>query len=149
MRCKYERGVAFTSVPHRSLTLTIALLLAACGGKQSTSPGNQTPPGGANATGTLSGSVSFVGKPCPQPGPPPCDGAYPDYEVVVYAADGKTAAGKAKTGADGKFTLDLPPGNYVILTPAGPMPDNQKRTELTVSRDALATVTLSVDTGVR
>jgi hypothetical protein len=136
-------------VLHRSLTLTIAVLLAACGGKQQTSPGDKTPPGGANASGTLSGSVSFVGTPCPEPGPPPCDGAYPDYEVIVYAADGTTIAGKAKTGADGKFTLDLAPGAYVIFTQAGPMPDNKQRTEVTVSRDALATVTLSVDTGVR
>jgi hypothetical protein len=128
--------------------LTIAVLLAACGAKQPTSPGDKTPPGGA-AAGTLSGTVGFVGKPCPDPGPPPCDGAYPDYEVIVYAADGKAVAGKAKTGADGKFTLGLPAGTYVIFTPAGPAPGSPKRTEVTVNRDALSEVTLSVDTGVR
>ena len=129
--------------------LTVAVLLAACGAKQPTSPGDKTPPGGAAASGTLSGTVGFVGKPCPDPGPPPCDGAYPDYEVIVYAADGKAVAGKAKTGADGKFTLGLPAGTYVIFTPAGPAPSSPKRTEVTVNRDALSEVTLSVDTGVR
>ena len=133
---------------HRSLVLTVTVLLAACGAKQPTSPGDKTPPGGA-ASGTLSGTVGFVGKPCPEPGPPPCDGPYADYEVVVYAADGATVAGKAKTGADGTFTLGLPAGTYVIFTQTGPMPDNKKRTEVTVSRDALSTLALSVDPGVR
>lgn len=134
---------------HRFTALAFALVLAACGAKQPTSPGDKMPPGGAAASGTLTGSVSFVGKPCPEPGPPPCDGAYPDYEVIVYAADGTTVAGKAKTGPDGKFTLDLPAGTYVIVTQAGPTADDQKRTEVTVNRDAMATVTLAVDTGVR
>lgn len=132
---------------HRSLILSAIALLTACGAKQS--PGDKTPPGGAAASGTLSGTVGFVGKPCPEPGPPPCDGPYADYEVVVYAADGTTVAGKAKAGADGKFTFGLPAGTYVIFTQAGPMPDSKKRTEVTVSRDALSAVTLSVDTGVR
>lgn len=136
-----------TSMLHRALAM--AVLLTACGAKQPTSPGGNTPPGGATASGTLTGSVSFAGTPCRDPGPPPCDGPYPNYEVVVFGADGKTVAGKAKTGADGKFTLDLPAGKYVIVTPAGPTANDQKRTEVTVSRDAMATVSLTVDTGVR
>ncbi|HEU0036152.1 MAG TPA: hypothetical protein VFQ53_36315 [Kofleriaceae bacterium] len=107
-----------------------------------------TPPGGA-ATGTLTGTVSFVGTPCEEPKGPPCDGAMPNYEVVVYAADGTTVAGKAKTGADGTFSLDLPAGTYVIFTQAGIKDTDRARQDVTVSRDALAKVELRVDTGVR
>ena len=131
----------------RSVSLAFLLALAACG---STSKGpDTTPPGGSDAPGTLSGTVHFVGSPCVSSEVPPCDGAYPGYEVSIFAADGTTLVTKTTTGDDGAFSLDLPPGNYVILTQAGPMPTDQKRTEVTVSRDALSQVELTVDTGVR
>lgn len=127
-----------------SLTLASSiLLLTAC----ATKPLGATSPGGPNAAGTLSGTVHFVGTPCSDPGPPPCDGPYADYEVVVYATDGTTVAGKAKTSAEGAFSLDLPAGMYVLLTPAGIT--EQQRTEVVISRDALAKVELRVDTGIR
>jgi hypothetical protein len=128
---------------HRLILVTA---LAACGAKQAPTA---TPPGGTAATGTLAGDVHFVGTPCKDAAPPPCDGVYPDYEVVVYAADGKTVAGKARSGADGKFSLDLPQGKYVILTPAGPPPAEPRRVEVTINRDALSTIKLDIDTGVR
>jgi hypothetical protein len=128
------------------IRLAILICFTACASKPAPTT---TPPGGSQASGTLSGTVSFVGTPCPEAKGPPCDGAYPDYEVVVYAKDGQTVAGKVKTGADGKFSLDLPAGDYVIVTPAGMTPDATKRTEVKISRDALSSVTLTVDTGVR
>lgn len=151
----------------RTLWFAALLVLAsACGGSQTdaaapseagtagpSEPGGgtvpTTPPGGNPGTGTLSGTVSFVGTPCPQPKGPPCDGAYPSYEVVVYAADGTTEVARTRTGTDGTFSLDLPEGKYAIFTQAGPMEKDRARTDVTVSRDALAKVALRVDTGVR
>ena len=128
-----------------------ALVLFALVACSSSKPraGDTTPPGGTAATGTLSGSVSFVGTPCPEPKGPPCDGSYPNYEVVIYAADGTTEVGRTKTGADGKFSLSLPAGKYVIFTQSGLQATDRAKSEVTVSRDALATVDLRVDTGVR
>jgi hypothetical protein len=151
----------------RACITSLFILLTACGGSQaqsgSTTSGDgagptasggddrvpTTPPGGSPGSGTLSGTVSFVGTPCPQPKGPPCDGAYPNYEVVVYAADGTTEVSRTRTGADGTFSLDLPEGRYAIFTQAGPMEKDRARTDVTVSRDALAQVSLRVDTGVR
>ena len=126
--------------------LTLAFLLAACASKPALQP---QPPGGADAKGTLTGTVHFVGTPCPAPSGPPCDGVYPGYEVIVYADDGKTVAGKATTAADGSFDLELRPGTYAIFTQAGLMATDRKRTDVVVHRDALATVALVIDTGVR
>jgi hypothetical protein len=130
----------------RPFALALVLALAACGGKK---PPNTTPPGGTDAPGTLSGTVHFVGTPCATPNGPPCDGIYPGYVVKVLAADGTTEVATATTGADGTFSLELPPGHYVILTQAGLQATDTKSTEVDVSRDALATVDLTVDTGVR
>jgi hypothetical protein len=138
--------------------MTALFLGLACGGStaEDTSPpqpsggaGPTTPPGGAQGIGTLTGTVTFVGKPCPQPGPPPCDGAYPDYEVVVFAADGKTEVARTRTGADGTFSLELPEGSYAVFTQSGPMENDRARTDVTVSRDALSRTSLQVDTGIR
>ncbi|MEO8699555.1 MAG: hypothetical protein ABI867_05900 [Kofleriaceae bacterium] len=127
------------------LTLALCLTLTACASKPSM---QTTPPGGTKATGTLTGTVAFVGTPCPEPKGPPCDGVYPNYEVVVLDAQGKEA-GKATTQADGTFSLDLPAGKYVIETPAGPAATAKQRTEVEVARDAMAKVELKIDTGVR
>jgi hypothetical protein len=125
----------------RSMIATL-FLIAACGAQQE-SPDNAstegaapvgagdgagatTPPGGAKTEGTLSGTVNFVGKPCPQPSGPPCDGPYPDYQVVIYAADGTTEVARTRTGADGVYSTDVQ-----------------------VSRDALSKTDLRVDTGIR
>src|SRR4051812_49399188 len=97
--------------------LMLALLLAACGPKPA--PSAAQPPGGNPGGGTLTGTVAFVGSPCPTPNGPPCDGPYPNYEVVVYTSDGTTVAGKTTTKADGTFSLELPPGKYVVFTQSG------------------------------
>lgn len=110
-----------------------------------------TPPGGNPGSGTLAGTVHFVGTACQDPKKgPPCDGPYPNYEVVVYKEDGTTVAGKTTTGADGKFSVNLPEGKYVILTEGGGVkPGEKTRVEVSVGRDALQNVELRIDTGVR
>ena len=127
------------------LRLVIVLALVAC----SSSSKSSSTPTTAAAGGTLAGKVTFVGTPCPQPSGPPCDGPYPGYKLVVYAEDGTTVAGETVTAADGTFTLSLPEGKYVIFTQAGLGENDRRRTDVAVARDAVATVDLSVDTGVR
>ena len=135
----------------RSVIATLLFGLVACGGAQQApgTAGGTTPPGGGAGAGTLTGSVTFVGTPCAQPSGPPCDGPYPDYEVVVYASDGTTEVGRTRTGADGTFSIDLPAGAYAIFTQAGLQPSDRARTDVSVSRDALTQTALRVDTGVR
>ena len=141
----------------RVLITAVLLALGACGGAQEepASPTRSggalatTPPGGSPGEGTLNGKVTFVGKPCQQASGPPCDGPYPGYEVVVFAADGITEVARTRTGPDGIFDLTLKEGDYVIYTQAGPMASNRARTAVHVARDALAQVALRVDTGVR
>lgn len=128
----------------RALVVFIVLLAAACGSKQSGM--TTTPPGGTGGRGTLAGTVELVG------GTPCIDETKcadrSGFEVVVYELDAKTVAGSAKTTADGKFTLDLPEGKYVILTPKGASPE-RNRIEVVVSRDALSNIDLHIDNGVR
>lgn len=130
------------------LVLVLAVELAACGSASTQGALDGKSPSGTD-TGTLSGTVSFVGTPCPEPKGPPCDGVYPGYDVVVRTKDGKTVVGKVTSGVDGTFAIDLPAGAYVILTQAGLTEADQRRNEVTVSRDALAKVALQIDTGVR
>jgi hypothetical protein len=146
-RARSSMPIRSSGMTSKAFALAIAFTLAACGSKPAAN--HPQPPGGTDAPGTLSGTVHFVGTPCPSPGRPPCDGPMPGYELTVLAADGTTVVTKTTTGDDGAFSLELPPGSYVILTQAGPRSTDQKRNEVTVARDALAHLDLTVDTGVR
>ena len=131
------------------MKLALLLLLGfvtACG-SQPAARSPQDPPVAAKATGTLTGTVAMIGGlPCQQPAPG-CAGYAEGYEVIVYELDGVTVAGKATATADGTFSMALPPGKYVIVTPAGLT--NKARTEIEIQRDAVSTVSLRVDSGVR
>ena len=104
--------------------------------------------------GTLYGTVSFVGVPC-APGKgkvPPCDGPYPDYEVVVYRAGTSEIAVRTRTDLDGRYEVRLPPGNYILRSPAGGLPMKQQVEESRPSRvDAggRTQLDLHIDTGIR
>ena len=56
---------------------------------------------------------------------------------------------RTKTDASGKYSVTLPAGKYVIYTQAGIKETDRAKSEVTVSRDALSTIDLRVDTGVR
>jgi hypothetical protein len=73
---------------------------------------------GPRGQGMLTGTVIFSGVPC-APGMgtvPPCDGPYPDYEVIVYKKDGKTVAAKTRTDKDGRFSISLSEGDYLLYS---------------------------------
>ena len=122
------------------------LVLAACGSSPKPQP---QPPGGADASGTLTGTIYAIGPACDTTKTPSCDSPMTGYEVTILAADGTTAVTTATTGDDGTFSVELPPGKYVVLTHTGLRLTDEKRTEVTVSRDALAHLDLTIDTGVR
>jgi len=64
----------------------------------------------------VEGIVYFVGKPCPSTMTgPPCDGPYPNYEVIIYEIDGKTVAHRTITDDKGNFEAQLLPGDYIVF----------------------------------
>jgi hypothetical protein len=124
-----------------AFSLIVLLALAACQPKMDP----QMP---AAQPGTLSGKVTFVGSPCQAPGAG-CDGPMAGYDVVVLAKDGATVVAKTKTDATGAYTVEVPAGEYTILTPAGLPMIPKKRNDVTVGAGAVATLDLTVDTGIR
>ena len=111
--------------------------------------------GGCNrpSGGKVTGTVHFSGLNC-QPGQPdfnvpPCTGAYPNYKIEVYKADGKTLALTAMTSALGAYRIDLPDGEYVIYTQNGPMEDNRKEHAFHIQRGNIVNLDLQVSTGIQ
>lgn len=131
----------------KAFSLLLAITLAACGSKPA--PQQPQPPGGADATGTLTGTIQSIGPACAPSSAGSCDNPMAGYEITILASDGTTAVTTVKTGDDGTYSVELPPGNYVLLTHSGLRLTDEVRTNVTVSRDALARVDLTVDTGVR
>jgi hypothetical protein len=105
----------------------------------------------ANGKGALAGTVYFVGLPCRlnSPARPPCDGPYPDCEVVVYESDGVTEAARTQSDEHGRYFVALEPGDYVIFTPAGLAARFLNPNEATVVAGKLTRLDLVVDTGIR
>jgi hypothetical protein len=120
--------------------LLISIAVAACA--------HQAPTTTPAPSGTLTGSVHFVGTPCEQPAPG-CDGPMTGYEVVVRSKDAKSIIATTKTDSTGHFAIALPAGEYTILTAAGMMKDDQQRTDVIVAAGGSIAVDLRVDTGVR
>jgi len=126
----------------RSLGIAVVVALAACHPK--VDPMAQPAP-----TGTIAGKVHFTGTPCQSPGGPSCEGPRAGYEVVVLAKDGTTVVARATTDQTGAYTVEVPAGEYTILTAAGLPVIPKKRNDVTVTAGAVATLDLNVDTGIR
>ncbi|MBI1925080.1 T9SS type A sorting domain-containing protein [Candidatus Poribacteria bacterium] len=106
--------------------------------------------------GKLSGTVRFIGLPCPpeeisgrKPQVPPCDGPYPNYEITVYQADGKTIVSKVASDASGNYKISLNAGTYIIYTQNGLSQANLTTNQVTVVSGQMAKLDLVVDTGIR
>ncbi|KPK75054.1 MAG: hypothetical protein AMS25_18655 [Gemmatimonas sp. SM23_52] len=130
-----------------------ALALHACGSPTGSadSPWLDREEDLANGMGALAGTVYFVGLPCRliSPSRPPCDGPYPDYEVVVYESDGVTEAARTRSDERGRYFVALEPGDYVIFTPAGLAARFRNPNTATVLAGKLTRLDLVVDTGIR
>jgi hypothetical protein len=126
-----------------ALLVIVACTLGAC----HTTP--EPMPPAADRPGTITGKVTFAGTPCQTPGGASCEGPRADYEVIVLAKDGTTVIGKTRTDQTGSYTIEVPAGEYTILTPAGLPLIPKKRNDVTVTAGAVATLDLRVDTGIR
>lgn len=123
----------------------IALLLAgACG--SAPAPDASPPPDGVTLTG-----VALAGPVCPVqqfPPDPACDDRpVPEAVGVVETPDGEEVA-RFSTGADGRFTVVLAPGVYVLIPQAV---EGLLGTAAPVNLEVPTTgpVTLLYDTGIR
>lgn len=66
--------------------------------------------------GVLEGVVHFSGVACAPDRikTPPCDGPYPDYDVIVYDKEGKIAIAKTRTDQNGYYQIILNEGTYIL-----------------------------------
>jgi hypothetical protein len=120
--------------------LGVLLVAAACG------PSTASAPPGTGIRGTVT-----LGPTCPveQVGQPPCVTPYAASLVVTSAEDGSVVA-RVSSGADGTFTVDLPPGDYVIVPEPGgdPLPMGTP-VDVTVEAGAYTEVDVAYDSGIR
>jgi hypothetical protein len=118
----------------------VLVLGAACGSSTESIPPN---------TG-IKGTVS-LGPTCPveQVGQPPCVTPYAATLAITSAEDDSVVA-RVSSGPDGVFTVDLPPGDYVIVPEPGgdPFPVGQP-VEVTVEAGSYAQVEVAYDSGIR
>ena len=138
------------------LAICGVLLLGACGEAPTVLPTaapapTAVPTPGPAAEGLLAGIV-LIGPMCPvvredQPCP---DQPY-EADLVVQSPAGVEIA-RVRSGADGRFAIALPPGEYVLVPqpPAGarlPYPGEPQALSLLAGRTAVLTVTY--DSGIR
>lgn len=116
-----------------------ALALAACNGQ----PGAPIPRSGVEGTVIWGPTcpTARAGSPCPDR---PWQG-----KVQALKLDAATIAGTVSTDKAGVFSMELPPGGYLItpITPDGPPTTKLRR--LTVTDGAFTSVELRVDSGIR
>lgn len=102
--------------------------------------------------GVLKGTVKFIGKPC-APGSknnvPPCNGLYPNYEIIVYATDGKTIVSRVTSDENGNYKIEVDPGNYIIYTARSISKDDRRENKFTIIKDQTTNLDLIIDTGIR
>ena len=103
-------------------------------------------------SGTVEGTVFFIGAPCnPNQGynkVPPCDGPYPNYEVILYKEDRTTVAGKVTTDQEGKFRLILDAGTYYFLF-NGSLDSKKRELLIVVKENSITRQDITIDNGVR
>jgi hypothetical protein len=153
-----------------ALGVTLAALLAGCGVTTtvgSTGAGRDTTPGVATATATAAARQPVVsagshgtlvakveaGPTCPveqaeNPCPPK---PVADRQVTIETPAGAVVM-TAMTDAQGRFSVALPPGTYVVRVEAVPGQMGLRQVsdgKVTVTEGQTATVTIEVDTGIR
>ena len=118
----------------------VATLLAACG------PSSASVPPGTGIHGTVT-----LGPTCPveKVGEPPCVTPYAATLVITSAEDDSVVA-RVSSGPDGAFSVDVPPGDYVINPEPGSngLPFGQP-VDVTVEAGAYTEIEVSYDTGIR
>jgi len=98
-----------------AVAITLVLLMAGCGPAQTgDQSGDQTP----NLPSGLRGTVLLCpGPPDPESTAQPCDTPY-KAQLAILDGDGKVVT-KVTSGDDGRFQLDLAPGEYTLAPQNG------------------------------
>jgi hypothetical protein len=121
---------------HRRSAIAIfaALLLMGCGG--------------AAPAGTGIRGVVMLGPTCPvENTASPCPDRPFQGEVVATASDGSTTT--ASTDAQGRFTMNLRAGTYVVVAAPPSDPPTPIPRTVQVQTGSYTSVTLEVDSGIR
>jgi len=101
------------------------------------------------ATGTGVAGVALVGPSCPvvREGEPCPD--KPWQGIVVARRASGAEAGRAKTDAEGRFVLQLPPGSYMVVTLTSGVFPAPASVQATVVAGQITQVELRLDSGIR
>ncbi|UCC71524.1 MAG: hypothetical protein JSV86_14180 [Gemmatimonadota bacterium] len=101
--------------------------------------------------GVLEGRVHLVGLPCPPNSlqRPPCDGPYPNYEVVVHDSNGQSVVAQTRTDDQGFYDVVLKQGEYVIFTTQGLSEPFTETHRFTIVAGKITVLNLTIDTGIR
>ncbi len=129
------------------IPLVLGIILISGCVQQSNIPRNE------KGQGFLVGMVTFTGVPCPPDTPkgPPCDGPYPNYEVIVYKTDGTTIVVRAYSDEDGNYKIAINEGIYIVyLKELGfNMKLVDKPKEIKIEAGKTVRLDINIDTGIR
>lgn len=122
------------------LALAAVSLLAGACARSSSSPGS----GDSGIQGTV-----LLGPTCPvETIEHPCPDRPIVAEVIVSSTDGRKVAG-VRSGDDGRFSVSVPPGDYVITVGELQGIRFAKPLSVRVPDGGFVEVTVSVDSGIR
>lgn len=122
---------------------------AACPGSSSTTPPTPVPPASINSG--IQGTIT-IGPTCPveriPPDPACADKAY-QATVKIETADGSKQISQFTANADGKFKVNLNPGDYLLVPQSGGAYPRAQTVAVRVLNDQYSTVIITFDSGIR
>ena len=130
--------------------LAVFLLVAITVGAACGNDGSSLTESGSGDSGVEGVVLSGPNCPVVQEGSP-CPDTPAKAEIQVTDPNTQEVIAIAQSGADGRFRIELPPGEFVLLAlppNAGPAPSG-KPVPVTVIGGSFVTVTLYIDTGIR
>jgi hypothetical protein len=144
-----------TATPATASVSPTAAATASATQRPSTAIVTDTPgPGAGTLTPAPSGETGIAGKATIGPTCPvervdsPCpDRAYAGAHITVW--QGGTMVAETRAGADGSFTVAVPPGTYRVVGESGATFPRGTEATITVVEGQLAQVTLRFDSGIR
>jgi hypothetical protein len=114
--------------------------------------GQCSPANVKSSMGVLGGKVT-VGPICPvERAETPCSvppEAYTSRQVVVYSSDGKTEIARQNFDETGNYTINLPPGNYIVKTWQPGALGAGVAHNITIRSGEITELNLDIDTGIR
>lgn len=131
-------------VQFAGLLILLLSLLAGCAGA-AVEPGVIQ---GKVTVGPLT-PVERVPEPGETPSPIPAQ-VYTSRSVDILKADGRTLVKHVQFQGDGTYKVELPPGTYVVASPAGQFEHARELPKtVTLKSGEVVTLDLDIDTGIR